>query len=420
MRALKERHQIIGLKTPDWDRFLLTYAGDVDATIAEKVTEVEKGTASWKGKAPESAAEGDAFLPNAADPERTPLAVLGAEIDRLGKLVAADRETAAKLSAVSKRIDEETAALARLQERLDDCEGAADRARALVAGREDGYIRVFDAILGEERVLNELYAPLMERLKGAGGTLAKLSFTVARVADVALWASRGEKDLFDLRGGPFRGMGSLAARANEMLAPAWQTGDAAAVSAAMVGFRTKFEDALLEKAPYPRSDRDNYRAWSRRFAQWLYSTDHIYLKYGMQYDGIDIQKLSPGTRGIVLVLLYLALDDADDRPLIIDQPEENLDPKSVYDELVPLFKAAKRRRQIIIVTHNANLVVNTDADQIIVADAGTYAAAGLPPITYSSGGLEEAHIRRMICDILEGGERAFKDRARRLRITLER
>ncbi len=49
----------------------------------------------------------------------------------------------------------------------------------------------------------------------------------------------------------------------------------------------------------------------------------------------DIQKLSPGTRGIVLVLLYLALDDADDRPLIIDQPEENLDPQWIYDELVP-------------------------------------------------------------------------------------
>src|SRR4051812_14917777 len=75
--------------------------------------------------------------------------------------------------------------------------------------------------------------------------------------------------------------------------------------------------------------------------QWLYSTDHIDIRYGIDYDGIDIRKLSPGTRGIVLLLLYLALDDADDRPLIIDQPEENLDPKSVFDELVSLFIAAK-------------------------------------------------------------------------------
>jgi predicted ATPase len=66
-------------------------------------------------------------------------------------------------------------------------------------------------------------------------------------------------------------------------------------------------------------------------------------------------------------LLYLAIDKEDDRPLIIDQPEENLDPKSIFDELVPLFREVKSRRQIIIVTHNANLVVNTDADQVIVA-----------------------------------------------------
>ena len=116
------------------------------------------------------------------------------------------------------------------------------------------------------------------------------------------------------------------------------------------------------------------------------------------------------------MLLYLALDDADDRPLIIDQPEENLDPKSVYDELVPLFVEAKRKRQVIMVTHNANLVVNTDADQIIIADIGTHAVGGLPPITYRSGGLDEAPIRKMVCDTLEGGELAFKDRARRLRI----
>jgi hypothetical protein len=72
---------------------------------------------------------------------------------------------------------------------------------------------------------------------------------------------------------------------------------------------------------------------------------------------------------------------------------ENLDPQSVYDELVPLFQAAKRRRQLIMVTHNANPVINTDADQIIVAKVGTASAGGLPPIRYESGGLDEKPIR---------------------------
>jgi energy-coupling factor transporter ATP-binding protein EcfA2 len=139
-----------------------------------------------------------------------------------------------------------------------------------------------------------------------------------------------------------------------------------------------------------------------------------------EFPTCNLRKLSPGTRGIVLLLLYLALDDSDDRPLIIDQPEENLDPKSVFDELVALFIAAKAKRQVIMVTHNANLVINTDADQIIVAAAGPHPSGGLPPITYAAGGLESAEIRKAVCDILEGGEAAFRERARRLRVRLER
>ena len=96
------------------------------------------------------------------------------------------------------------------------------------------------------------------------------------------------------------------------------------------------------------------------------------------------------------------LDDADDRPLIIDQPEENLDPKSVFDELVSLFIIAKAKRQVIMVTHNANLVINTDADQVIVADAEPHADGGLPRIAYQAGGLEDAEMRKAVCDILEG------------------
>jgi energy-coupling factor transporter ATP-binding protein EcfA2 len=158
----------------------------------------------------------------------------------------------------------------------------------------------------------------------------------------------------------------------------------------------------------------------KRFAHWLFGTDHITVQYEISYDGVDIRNLSPGTRGIVLLLLYLALDDSDDRPLIIDQPEENLDPKSVFDELVELFVVAKAKRQVIIVTHNANLVINTDADQIIVASAGPHPSGGLPPITYVAGGLESSEIRKAVCDILEGGEAAFRERARRLRVRLER
>ncbi len=129
-------------------------------------------------------------------------------------------------------------------------------------------------------------------------------------------------------------------------------------------------------------DNVDFRAWARDISDWLYSTNHITVGYGLQYDGVDIEQLSPGTRGIVLLLLYLAIDAEDDRPLIIDQPEENLDPQSIFQELVHRFRDAKKRRQIIIVTHNANLVVNTDADQVIVAQCGPHRPGQLPVITY--------------------------------------
>lgn len=70
--------------------------------------------------------------------------------------------------------------------------------------------------------------------------------------------------------------------------------------------------------------------------------------------------------------------------------------------------------------HDPNLVINTDADQIIIAESGAHPSGGLPPISYVAGGLEDEHIRRAVCQILEGGEDAFRERARRLRVRLKR
>jgi len=150
----------------------------------------------------------------------------------------------------------------------------------------------------------------------------------------------------------------------------------------------------------------------------MYSTDHITLRYSLEYDGLSIERLSPGSRGIVLLLLYLAVDQEETDPLIIDQPEENLDPESVYTELVKLFQNASRRRQIIMVTHNANLVVNTDVDQVIVARCGSLQEGRLPELRYQSGGLENPEIRQSVCEVLEGGAEAFRQRARRLGLDL--
>lgn len=421
LRRSQERHKSTGLKPEEWGLFLLDYKGDVDTSLTEHLASARSSAKDWRGNPPAPAADPKvALIPDDAQLDQLPLALLQAEIARLEKLVSVDRDTANKFSALSKRITEENGAFERLKERLADCEGANQRVRTLAQEREAAYVRVFDAIVAEQAVLTDLYHPLMARLSAAGETLKKLSFSVARDADVDRWAEAGEQ-LLDLRQrGPFKGRGTLRQLADAALKAPWETGDPHTISGAMAEFRDDYQEALLERSPVPKADQADYRAWSKRFAKWLYGTEHIAIQYSIDYDGVDIRKLSPGNRGIVLLLLYLALDDADDRPLIIDQPEENLDSKSIFDELVGLFREAKNKRQVIMVTHNANLVVNTDADQIIVAQVGPHPPGELPPITYLSGGLESAHIRKAVCEILEGGERAFQERARRLRVRLER
>jgi hypothetical protein len=369
LRRVKEQYQRSGITDADWAAFLLKYSGDVDAKISEGLSSARRSVASWKGTTPPPQADAKKpLIPEETALDKQPLALLEAEIRRLEALVNVDRVTTEQYRTISSRISAETQQLQTLADRLKDAEGAAARAATLVAERQEAYVRVFDAIISEADVLSQLYAPLLKRLAGSEGSLSKLSFTVTRTADVARWADEGEL-LLDLRKTGPKGRGTLQQCAQQILKTAWEEGDSATVSQAMAAFRESNQKGLLEHAPVPKSDQADYRAWTKKFAKWLYGTSHINIHYGINYDGIDITKLSPGTRGIVLLLLYLALDNSDDRPLVIDQPEENLDPKSIHEELVGLFITAKEKRQVIIVTHNANLVVNTDADQIIIASS---------------------------------------------------
>ena len=377
LRQAQARHSHSGMSPEQWAAFLLDYKGTVDDDLTGYVKWVDGKIAELKGTAP---APRDPNMPYFADDtDLTTLsqALLDAEMARLEKLVSADKETQRRYTALSGNIATESAALQTLADKLKDAQGAKDRARELQTEREDAYARAFDALVAEQSVLEELYAPLMARLAAASGTLQKLSFSVARIANVEQWANEAEDGLIDLRkAGAFRGKGTLLQKANDVLKTAWETGDSAAIRTAMAEFRRLYQKELLDHSPVAHTDQVEFRAWSKRFAQWLFSTDHISIRYGIDYDGVDIRKLSPGTRGIVLLLLYLALDDSDNRPLVIDQPEENLDPKSVFDELVHLFIEAKTHRQVIMVTHNANLVINTDADQIIIAEIGTAPSRG--------------------------------------------
>jgi energy-coupling factor transporter ATP-binding protein EcfA2 len=421
LRQVQTRYPSSGLSKEQWDEFLLVYQGDVEKSLTGYIAWVDQEVAKLQGAPPPPVAPGSPLIADAEDLSTIALSKLKAEMTRLEAIIGADAAVRQQYIALSARITQESATLKALEEKMLDAQGAVGRRKTLQTEREACYGRVIGAIMNEQGELTALYAPLLTRLQSSSGTLRKLGFTVTRIVDADTWGEFAEEKLIDRRkSGPFSGRGALIKVANAELKPSWEKGDAQHVQAAMNAFVTKYWKDFLVHAPYAPTQKSEYRTWLNQFAHWLYSTDHIKVRYEIEYDRVDIRKLSPGTRGIVLLLLYLALDEADDRPLIIDQPEENLDPKSVFDELVGLFVEAKKKRQVIIVTHNANLVVNTDADQIIIADAGPHPSGGLPPITYVSGGLEDGAIRRKVCDILEGGEVAFQERARRLRVRLER
>jgi ATPase subunit of ABC transporter with duplicated ATPase domains len=176
-------------------------------------------------------------------------------------------------------------------------------------------------------------------------------------------------------------MQDLASAARRILAPAWTSGDPQKIGPAMAEFLGEFRKPDLPARSYLRSD-----ATSMDLLQWLYEVEHLRLSYGLKYNGVELEKLSPGTKGIVLLILYLGTDIGDTRPLVVDQPDENLDNESIYKLLTAYFRTAKTRRQIILITHNPNLVVNADSEQVNVATCNR-GANGLPHIAYHSGSL---------------------------------
>lgn len=144
------------------------------------------------------------------------------------------------------------------------------------------------------------------------------------------------------------------------------------------------------------------------FYQLVSNLDYIDIEYSLKVGDRTLQELSPGERGIVLLIFYLALSK-DDIPIIIDQPEDNLDNQSVYDKLVPCICEAKKKRQVIIVTHNPNIAIACDAEQIIYCSIDK----NDNKITYISGGIENKYIRDKVIDILEGTMPAFNLRKRK-------
>lgn len=150
---------------------------------------------------------------------------------------------------------------------------------------------------------------------------------------------------------------------------------------------------------------------AQELLDYIFGLDYLAPRYSLTYAGQEIGQLSPGERGLLLLVFYL-LVDKEDIPIVIDQPEENLDNQTIYKILVKCIKEAKARRQVIMVTHNPNLAVVCDAEQIIFASCNKLAGK----FEYESGAIEREEIKNKVVEILEGTEPAFKNRQSKYRL----
>lgn len=151
------------------------------------------------------------------------------------------------------------------------------------------------------------------------------------------------------------------------------------------------------------------------------------IDYNIKHNGDELSDMSPGKKSFVLLKLLIDLDSSK-CPILLDQPEDDLDNRSIYSDLVRFIKEKKKQRQIIIVTHNPNLVVGADAECVIVSNQdGEKSRNKKFTFEYVEGSLENSFksisseigvlynqgIQEHVCDILEGGKMAFEQRKKK-------
>lgn len=152
--------------------------------------------------------------------------------------------------------------------------------------------------------------------------------------------------------------------------------------------------------------------------------DYLSHAFSVKQNGEDIFRMSPGKQGLILLEIFLHLSNSQ-YPILIDQPEDNLDNRTIYSHLVDYIRKRKICRQVIMVTHNPNLVLGADAEQVIVANQDGEGkgenekhcfeyVSGAVECSFTNAGttivLMSKGIREHVCHVLEGGEDAFRKR----------
>jgi energy-coupling factor transporter ATP-binding protein EcfA2 len=165
-------------------------------------------------------------------------------------------------------------------------------------------------------------------------------------------------------------------------------------------FGGHFKNYLKKKLERPEF-ADHIQCW--------FPEDDLRIEYSRKADGTDWAAITQGSQGQRSAALLAFLLAFGDEPLILDQPEDDLDNHLIYDLIVRQIRQNKLRRQLIVVTHNPNIVVNGDAELVHVMEFGQGQC-----FVRKSGTLQEIDVREEVCRVMEGGREAFERRWKRL------
>lgn len=405
---LKSDLAYIGIEGDTVGNFEPLFKGDVITPLKQRNDQLEREIKEISGF------DTDAY------PEKTTHKSIDKRIAELETKSTVDQAKKQKNIEIQKRIQTIDTEIDKLNKTIEDIKSSkSEQLKNKSVDRWEKYLSYFDNLKEEQKILEGLYSSLSHTLGAGNKEERSLEFYIKWEARTTDWAKKGESLLDHRTKGPYRASGDLAAKAKEIIDQYWITGDKENIKKALLELRETFDD---KNGEYTLQTQLLSEVSEAQFDDWLYNTDHISLNYGIKYDGLELENLSPGVKGIVLLILYLEMDKNDRRPLLIDQPEENLDNQSVYKVLTGYFQKAKTRRQIILITHNPNLVVNTDSEQVIVASFEKTPPSGETKITYSLGAIEDTRkdtagkdlgTREKVCEILEGGEAAFHMREKK-------
>lgn len=267
---------------------------------------------------------------------------------------------------------------------------------------------IFDILNAQRRAREELFKPVQDLIQE--NSLIREEYKLQFQATLGGSADSVADALFSIvkqNSGDFRGEDE-SYNAVRKIAEKYDFNKRADI----LGFVSELHDKIADAARGGGKDTVGITAILRKdkaandVYDMLFGLSFLGPRYSLLFQDTQIEQLSPGQRGALLLIFYLLVDKGRN-PIVLDQPEENLDNETVVSLLAPVLSEAKKKRQIIMVTHNPNLAVYCDAEQVIYS---SFDRSNSSKITYFAGSIESPTTNSYVVDVLEGTMPAFNNR----------